>query len=131
MAEQERTDAERIREIEEMEKEIERLRSRIWLLESELAAPDDREPQPRTPRKPFNADIEFIADFDILEAKGIDLSAGGVGFEVDGDLPFEMRFTAQGKEHHYRAHLIWAERLEEGGCRLGFKFVAPGTEPEF
>ena len=83
----------------------------------------------RQTRQPFHADIEFIADFDVVKAKSLDISDGGVCFEVSGPLPFEMRLEHQGMEDGCRAHLVWVKRLPNGTYRLGFEFQPNATQP--
>ena len=85
----------------------------------------------RPERHPFDADIEFIADFDILKAKGINISEGGLAFEISGGLPFEMRFEAEGEEKTYQAELVWMKRLPDGGYRMGLKFLNERQEKGF
>lgn len=77
----------------------------------------------RPPRRNLHANIEFIADFDIIEANGINISTGGLCFEVREELPFEMQFELKKKLYRYRGHLVWMKRLPTGGYRFGFMFV--------
>lgn len=115
--------------------ELEAARQQLTKLESELAKKakppetQQKEIAPRAIRKEIHAAIEFIADFDVIEAKGINLSEGGICFELDEDLPFEMQFTFGGTKHRHRAHLIWVRRLPKGGYRFGLKFVPPEPYP--
>ena len=116
--------------------ELEAMRRQVTLLEAKVAQMEDDEDSSqkhfvRSPRQELCAEIEFIGDFDIVQAKGINLSDGGVSFESDGDLPFEMRFELEGETHSYRAHLIWVKRLPQEGYQFGLKFVPPKTYPEF
>ena len=83
---------------------------------------------PRLERLPLDGDIEFIGDFDILQAKGINISEGGIAFEIEGGLPFEMRFQAEDETKTYRAELVWMKRLPHGGYRMGLKFVGESEE---
>ena len=105
----------------DLEAELDALNRRKAELEVRLGrrAPPVR----REDRRRMDAQIEFIADFDIVQAKGIDLSEGGICFEVREELPFEMRFEIGEKEYRKRARLVWLERLQEGGYRLGFEFI--------
>ncbi|OQY58945.1 MAG: hypothetical protein B6245_09295 [Desulfobacteraceae bacterium 4572_88] len=115
--------------------ELEATRRQLTKLESELAKKEglsenqDKTVASRPIRKEIHAAIEFIADFDIIEAKGINLSEGGICFELDEDLPFEMQFTLDGTRHRHRAHLIWVKRLPNGGYRFGLEFVQPEPYP--
>ncbi len=83
----------------------------------------------RPERLPLEAQIEFIGDFDILKAKGINISEGGIAFEIEGGLPFEMRLAVDEQNKTYRAELVWMKRLPHGGYRMGLKFVGEGGEP--
>ena len=84
---------------------------------------------PRQKRVELQTDIEFIGDFDIVRAKGVDLSEGGICFEVSEALPFEMQFELEGEKHRHRAHLVWMKRLRNGGYRFGFRFVPSESYP--
>ncbi len=77
----------------------------------------------RPQRSDLGANIEFIGDFDVVQAKGIDLADGGICFSTDEGLPFEMRFELDGEMHQHRAHLIWMKQQEDGTYRYGMKFV--------
>ncbi len=58
-----------------------------------------------------------------VEVKGVNLSDGGMCFDVDNALIFDLKFEHEGKVHMRNARLIWMERLSEERFRLGFKFV--------
>ena len=127
------TDADKTREalvaeLAEARAEVDALRDKAAALESRLAE-RVRKPNPRQPRREIQADIEFIADFDLVRAEGIDLSEGGICFEVGRDLPFEMRFELAGRRREKRANLVWVRRIEDGRYRLGFQFLPP-DEPD-
>jgi hypothetical protein len=122
-----KTKDELIEEIETMHRHSAELEKKITQLESHT----DKKPVNRQPRKEIDAAVEFIADFDIIEARGVNISEGGICFELKEDLPFEMQFRHNGKMHRHRAHLIWVKRLPEGGYRFGLKFVPPEERPEF
>ncbi len=115
---------------EELVKELKALREQTAKLEAEIAAlrkqgGGKQVMQERAPRVPLDADIEFMGDFDIVQAKGVNISEGGICFSVKEDLPFEIRFERNGCLETRRANFVWAKRLETGGYHLGFKFVAP------
>ena len=99
--------------------EIKALHQRLAAAEKAAADEGDQ----RTQRERLQTSIEFIADFDVLAAEGINLSPGGICFELREPLPFEMRFTLTGRTRQHRAYLAWMKLLPEGGCRCGFKFV--------
>ena len=81
------------------------------------------DPQRCQERQPLQTSIEFIGDFDIVVASGVDLSEGGICFELAEGLPFEMRFERDGTAHQKRAQLVWVKRLPKGSYRFGFTFV--------
>lgn len=84
---------------------------------------------PRQLREPLATPIEFIGDFDIVEAHGINISEGGMCFEIKAGLPFEMRFEHQGKTYQKRGQLAWIKKLENGTYQFGFMFVPRETYP--
>jgi len=131
MAQHDRDIAGLIEEVAALRREISLLRSGIERLKAEQSGiPTPL--KPRSPRKRVQGDIEFIADFDVIEASAIDLSEGGICFEIeDEEMPYEMRFTVDGRERKKRAQLVWVERRDEGGYRLGLEFVPPKPHPEF
>ena len=65
----------------------------------------------------------FIGDFGLVEAKGLDLSEGGIGFEIEQDIPFDMEFEIDGELHQHRARMVWMQRLADGRSRFGFQFI--------
>ncbi len=83
------------------------------------------------PRIPLDARISFIGEFDIVEALGVNLSAGGICIEMKDDMYYEMKFENEGSEIFRRARLVWSRRLEKGGCRLGLEFVEDMPQSEF
>lgn len=100
--------------------ELNELRQRISTLEKQLE--DNGKPQ-RSERNEFSTAIQFIGDFGLVDAKGLDLSDGGIGFEIEDDIPFDMEFEYDGKMHQHRANLIWMRRLANGCSRFGFQFI--------
>jgi hypothetical protein len=68
----------------------------------------------RSERSSLEAQIEFIGDFDIVEASGVDMSDGGICFD--------MKVTTSDWEQIQRANLAWMKRLESG-YRFGFEYV--------
>lgn len=113
---------------EQLIEEVAALRKQVADLRDEVAAlgvtKKAVEPQaPRTPRSALLAPITFIGNFSLVQAQGIDLSEGGVCFEVAEDLPFEMEFEIDGEVHQHQGILVWMKKLESGGSRWGFKFV--------
>ena len=114
-------------------KELEAMRQHMTELESKLAnLKSKNDPKGlilRSPREDLHSGIELITDFDVIEAKGINISETGICFESNENLPFEMQFEYEGKLHRHRAHLVWVKRLSEGGYRFGLEFVPPESYP--
>lgn len=112
----------------EQVEELEILHRQVTEPATDLAGDDDdcvSRRRSRLERQPLTATIEFIGDFDVVQATGIDLSSGGICFEVAAPLDFEMRLAVEGVTRRYRAHLVWTRELEGGRCRMGFRFVTP------
>lgn len=118
-----------IEELTEARREMGRLRAEAAKLACRFPE-KERPPHPRQPRREIGAEIEFIADFDLVLAEGVDLSEGGICFEVDRDLPFEMRFELDGNRYEKRANLVWVRRQSDGRYRLGFQFIPPEPSPD-
>jgi hypothetical protein len=116
---------------EQLQKEIQVLRLRVAELENQLDACMNIAVQERCPRVPLNARIEFIGDFDIVAARGVNISDGGICLSLSDDLPFEMQFEHDGRTVQRRAHLVWLRRHESDGYRSGFRFVDDEPAPEF
>ncbi|GBC62054.1 hypothetical protein DENIS_3017 [Desulfonema ishimotonii] len=118
-------------------RELEEMRARVSVLEAEnaeLKAGSDNSVTnmaQRSARKEIRTHIEFIADFDVIEARAVNISDGGISFETDEDLPFEMRFEMSGQPHYHRASLVWVKRLPDGGYRFGLMFTRPEAFPAF
>lgn len=107
--------------------EIQELRTRLASLEAEKKKED--ESPSRLQRKELQTGIQFIGDFGLLKARGVDLSEGGICFEVDEDIPFDMEFELDGDTHQHRARLVWMKRLPNGHSRFGFEFTnAPPSD---
>ena len=85
----------------------------------------------RSERLPVQTEVEFITDFDIVQAESIDLSDNGICFETRGPLPFEMCLEWEGEKRRYRAHLVWMKQLPEGGARLGLQFIPIKKDASF
>lgn len=128
LADEQKTKSQLVDELNIMRRELEELKAKLSKLEPKVATTP---PIPRSPRIEMNAEIEFIADFDIVHAKGINISESGICFQIDHVLPFEMQFKLDGNWHRYRAKLIWVKHLPEGGYRLGLQFIPPEPYPQF
>ncbi len=116
---------------EQLQAEIQTLRRRIEELENQLDACMNIAVQERMPRYPLNTKIEFIGDFDVVNARGVNISDGGICLKLSSDLPFEMQFDHDGRRVRRRAHLVWLKRHESEGYHSGFRFVDDEPFPEF
>ena len=115
---------------EQLIEEVEALRKHVTDLTEKIAAQQQKDTEPETSRTQRNAirtPITFIGNFSLVQAQGIDLSEGGVCFEVSEDLPFEMEFEINGETHQHKGALVWMKTLANGSSRWGFKFV-PGND---
>ena len=72
-----------------------------------------------------------MGDFNLIQARDVNLSEDGICFEINYDIPFEMEFEFQEKLQQQRAHLIWMKQLENGRNQFGFKFVPSDSSPLF
>jgi hypothetical protein len=107
--------------------EIKSLRNRINELETKISSLDMKKKGEcrNDPRENLDAEIEFIGDFDIVKASGINISKGGICFEISESLPFSIRFKEGGQTHDFRGNLVWMDRLPGRKYRFGFSFAAP------
>ena len=112
---------------EQLIAEVRELRARLATLEGE--AKKENESPSRMQRNELQTQIQFIGDFGLLRARGVDLSEGGICFEVDEDIPFDMEFELADAPHQPRARLAWMKRLPNGRSRFGFEFTnAPPSD---
>ena len=98
------------------------LRARLKILSDNENNPD-QDTQPRSERNELKTSIQLIGDFDLAEAKITDLSANGIGFELEEDIPFDMEFDIEGELLQHRAHMVWMQPLDNGRSRFGFQFI--------
>ena len=109
--------------------ELENLRTRLAALEKENEAEvlAEKSGSARPLRRKLRAEIKFIGDFILMEARAINLSEGGICFEMEGDIPFEMEFEIDGQMYEERANLVWMGQGDKSRKQLGFKFVPSET----
>lgn len=119
MKDEDKTKAQLIREIKEAREKIDAYEK---VAEANRAAESSGFVQ-RTKRAELDADIEFIGDFDLLTAQGVNISDGGLCLKLNEDLPFEMQFYHKGEKKRKRAYLVWLRRHTSGGYHFGFKFA--------
>ena len=104
--------------------ELAECRDRLAALTDESAADAAAAADATRPeRSQLQTSIRFIGDFGLVEAKGLDLSEGGIGFEIEQDIPFDMEFEIDGELHQHRARMVWMQRLADGRSRFGFQFI--------
>ena len=107
------------------DKTKQQLIAELQALRAELddrADSNDETAPARAQRRPTETPIAFVATFDLLKARGVDVSDTGIGFETDEALAFEMEFELDGRTHQHTAHLVWMRRHGEGS-RLGFRLT--------
>ena len=102
--------------------ELVELRARLKILSDNENNPD-QDTQPRSERNELKTSIQLIGDFGLVEAKITDLSANGIGFELEEDIPFDMEFEIEGELLQHRAHMVWMQHLDNGRSRFGFQFI--------
>jgi len=110
---------------EQLIKEVQRLRGLLGQSQSNPEAV-----RQRASREELSSNIEFIFDVDVLEAKGLDISATGVAFTIEHALPVELRFEHHGQIHHYRARLVRTNRLDTGGFLMALELQSEVKPPE-
>ena len=104
--------------------ELAECRDRLAALTDESAADAAAAADATRPeRSQLQTSIQFIGDFGLVEAKGLDLSEGGIGSELEQDIPFDMEFEIDGELHQHRARMVWMQRLADGRSRFGFQFI--------
>ncbi len=81
----------------------------------------------RSTRRPTQTPIEFVANFELVHAQGVDLSENGICFETSEDLQFELEFEVDGETHQHTAHLAWMRKVDSGNSRWGFELVSAET----
>jgi len=123
--------AARTKSIRELKAELAKLERKVEQVKKRIADAEQQSGELSTAqvRRKINAGIEFIADFDLLKAKAVNISSGGICFETASNLPFEMRFEHDGKTVSRRAKLIWLKRKETKGYIFGLKFIGRQKTP--
>lgn len=111
---------------QELMDEIAELRTRL----ARAGQEPDQETKSRSLRVPLETEIELIADFDLLQARGVNLSETGIAFQTVHPLFFEMRFQYQGRVRRERARLVWMQTGQKGQSLLGLEFSQLEDIPE-
>ena len=77
----------------------------------------------RAPRKEISSTVEFVVDErHVLEARGVDISDMGIGFETSQPIALAMTVEVDGKEITRRAHLVRVTQKDDGNYLLGLEF---------
>ncbi|MBN2009348.1 hypothetical protein JW960_08375 [candidate division KSB1 bacterium] len=87
--------------------------------------------RPRPGREELQSPVEFIGDFDIVHAEGINVSEDGVSFQVKKPLTIEMHYLHDGIQMRRRAHLVWMKQAPDKSYQFGLKFVEPENGMQF
>jgi hypothetical protein len=109
--------------------EMDYLRKRLRGLEEDLERLDADADEgwellnPREERAPYDGVISFTGEVENVLAHGVDLSEGGVCFEVQQDLDFTLRMMLGDDDTRRKAKLAWAQRMGDGRTRFGFEFT--------
>ena len=107
--------------------ELRDLRQQVATLSGKAEAMSSPEQGERSLRRPTQTPIEFVANFELVHAQGVDVSASGVCFETSENLEFELEFEADGETHQHTAHLAWMRKVSSGNIRWGFELVSKET----
>jgi len=111
------------KKISDLESENFILKEKLNRLEISVEQDQTEHDFKRQPRTSLNSDIELASAFDIVEAEGINVSEGGVCFEVARPLLFDMQFEESGEMVSKKAALMWVEKRKSYGFYIGLKFV--------
>jgi hypothetical protein len=120
MQDEDKTKDQLIEELRDLRRQIATLCGRP----DATASPEQGE---RSERRPTQTPIEFVANFELAHAQGVDVSASGICFETSEDLEFELEFEVDGETHQHTAHLAWMRKVPSGNSRWGFELVSRET----
>jgi hypothetical protein len=98
------------------------LMERVRALEAQLGETRTNHRDRRYERKSVPSSIQFTGDFDLREARGVDLSENGICFEIESPLVFPMAIQVDGRVERRAASLVWIQSLANGSFRVGFEF---------
>lgn len=72
---------------------------------------------------PLKSDVEFAMDHKILEARGVDVSEGGVAFETSEPLHVALTVTVDGETMTRQARLVRILKDDDGKFTFGLEFA--------
>ena len=76
----------------------------------------------------ISSTVEFVVEGgSIQEARGIDLSETGIGFETNGTLTVALTVMVEGREITRLAKLARIIRQDDGTYMFGLEFTEPGA----
>lgn len=76
----------------------------------------------------ISSTVEFVVEGgSIQEARGVDLSETGIGFQTDGTLTVALTVTVEDREITRLAKLVRIQRQADGTFTFGLEFTEPGA----
>ncbi len=75
-------------------------------------------------RKKIEGEVEFFIDADIVSAKPVDISDGGLCITTKGPVRATLRITEEcGKIAEYQAKVVWVKSETGENMSFGLKFI--------
>ena len=115
------SDTDVARTLHELLNETERQREMIAGLLGQLGEEANRKLR-ASQREPFDLELHFVNQTDIVRARGLDISDGGMGVEIESPMPFLLRTKENGETKVRQVELMWSKITSSGSQRLGFRF---------
>jgi len=82
-------------------------------------------------RHPYEANVEFMVDADIIKSKSIDISDKGIRLETEKAVSIYMKIKSKNEEKNYHAELVWARRKDNGRMEYGFEYIPDSQQTSF
>ena len=79
-------------------------------------------------RKKIEEQARFDVDLKAIEATLVDVSDGGLRFDVQGPLRAKLRMKVNGIETLYDAKLVWTKNYSDGRTAIGLEFSKPDLD---
>jgi hypothetical protein len=76
-------------------------------------------------RKKIEEQARFDVDLKAIEATLVDVSDGGLRFDVTGPVRAKLRMKVNGIETIYDARLVWTKNYTDGHTAIGLEFSRP------
>lgn len=77
----------------------------------------------RTERKPVRAEVEFYVGDAIMKAISVNVSEGGIRFDMEEPIKICLRMEMDGQLINREAQIVWARRMPTGGVTYGFEYT--------